>query len=395
MLKLRATYGYQGNVALPNVFNSVSVATVSTISYYPGTSNSSGLPYSVLNNVANPNLTWERIGQTNIALDFGLKKDIVAGTVEYYKKNATGLVALYSVDPSVGVTQRTGNVGNMTGHGIDITLTSHNISTRNFRWSTRLLSSFNKDKLTKYDQNTPAVQVLEYQAGMTYPNSPTPIVGKAVYGVYSLRSAGLDATGNPVGYDSTGKTSTDYNQLVNYARLKDLVYAGSALPTWYGSFMNDFTWKRFTVSVNITYKGGYYFHAQSINYANLFGYNMVTAWDGSSDFSKRWQNPGDEKKTYVPSMPSLSTLNYQREQFYSFSSVLVQKGDNIRLKDISLSYDLSDWVSRHMPFSHFELYGYYVGNTILWKANRMGIDPDYSTMKPPKSYSVGARVSFK
>lgn len=395
-LKLRATYGYDGNVSLPNNLNpTVNVASVATVTYYSATSNSSGLPYAVLNNVANPNLTWERIGQTNIGLDFGLNKDVFTGTLEFYKKSATGLVAPLTVDPSVGVTQRTANVGNMTGQGVDITLASKNITNRNFRWATRLLSSFNKDKLTKYNVTSTALQVLEYQAGMTYPNSPTPIVGKAVYGVYSLRSAGLNSSGDPVGYDTTGKTSTDYNQLVYYSRMKDLVYAGSANPTWYGSFMNDFTWKRFTVSVNITYKGGYYFHAQSINYYTLFGSNMVSISDGSSDFGKRWQQPGDEKKTFVPAMPARSSLNYSREQFYAFSSALVQKGDNVRLKDISLNYDLSNWAGKRGPFSHFELYGYYVGNTILWKANKMGIDPDYSTMKPPKSYSIGARVSFK
>lgn len=394
-LQFRTTYGYQGNVAFASPYTNVSTSTVPTVTYYPATTNSSGLPYVELNNIANPNLTWERVGQANLAMDFGFKKDVLSGSIEYYKKNTSGLVAVYTTDPTIGVTQRTGNVGNMTGHGVDVTLTAKIIDTRQFKWSSRLLSSFDKDKLTKYDQNIPAVQVLEYQSGTTFPSSVTPIVGKAVYGVYSLRSAGLNASGDPVGYDSTGKPSTDYYSIVNYARLKDLVYAGSANPTWSGSFMNDYTWKRLNLSVNITYKGGYYFHAQSVNYENLFGYNMVSAMDGSSDFAKRWQKPGDEKKTYVPAMPSVSTLNYEREQFYSFSSALVQKGDNIRLKDVVLTYDLGDPMRKRGPFSQFEIYGNFVANTILWKANKMGIDPDYSMMRPPKSYTIGARVTLK
>jgi TonB-linked SusC/RagA family outer membrane protein len=394
-LKLRATYGYQGNVYLGSAENTTGASTLTTISYYAGTSNSSGLPYAQLNNIANPDLTWERVGQANLALDFGLRKERLTGTIEFYKKNATGLISNYSVDPTVGVTQRTGNVGNMTGHGIDITLTSRNIDTRNFKWSTRLLASFDKDKLTKYDQTTTAIQMLEYQSSSNPSSIPTPITGNAVYGIYGLRWAGLDANGNPQGYDSTGKVSEDYNQMTNYARLKDLVYAGSAIPTSYGSLMNDFTWKGFTLSVNISYRMGYYFHAQSINYGYLFGYNMVNAFDGSSDFAKRWQHAGDEKKTNVPSMPTLANSSYLRDMFYEYSSTLVQKGDNIRLKDVSLSYDFSDWARRHTPLSHLELYGYYLGNTLLWKANKMGIDPDYSLMRPAKNYTLGARVSFK
>ncbi|TDW97470.1 TonB-linked SusC/RagA family outer membrane protein [Dinghuibacter silviterrae] len=394
-LTLRATYGYQGNIYLGSAVNNTSASTLTTISYYPGTTNSSGLPYAVLNNIANPDLTWERVGQANVAVDFGIRKELLTGTLEFYKKNATGLVANYSVDPTVGVTQRTGNVGNMTGRGMDLTLTSKNINTRVFRWTTRLLVSLDKDKLTKYNQNTPAIQVLEEQSSSAPPSSPTPITGNAVYGIYSLRWAGLDAGGNPQGYDSTGKVSEDYNQMTNYARTKDLVYAGSAIPTSYGSFMNDFTWKGFTLSVNISYKMGYYFHAQSINYGQLFGYNMVGVYDGSSDFAKRWQHPGDEKKTNVPSMPTLANSSYLRDIFYEYSSTLVQKGDNIRLKDVSLSYDFSDWARKHTPLSHLELYGYYLGNTLLWKANKMGIDPDYTTMRPAKNYTLGARVSFK
>jgi hypothetical protein len=162
--------------------------------------------------------------------------------------------------------------------------------------------------------------------------------------------------------------------------------------------MNDFTYNRFTVSVNISYKAGYYFHAQSINYSSIFGYgsSVIGNPDGSSDFDKRWQKVGDEKHTYVPSMPTLANSNYLRDAFYQSSSVLVQKGDNIRLKDISLNYDLGTWVSRKSsPFSSVQLYGYFLANTLLWKANKMGIDPDFSMMRPAKSLSLGLRLGLK
>src|SRR6202043_998503 len=111
------------------------------------------------------------------------------------------------------------------------------------------------------------------------------IVGNAVYGVYSLKSAGLDGSGNPQGYDSLGNVSTNYSVLVNSTRLKDMVYSGSANPTNFGSVMNSFTYNGITLTANITYKGGYYFHVQSINYNSLFGSNMLSVFAGSSDFS--------------------------------------------------------------------------------------------------------------
>ncbi len=94
-------------------------------------------------------------------------------------------------------------------------------------------------------------------------------------------------------------------------------------------------------------------------------------------------------------MPALGA-NSQRDNFYQYSSILVQKGDNIRLRDISLGYDLATLPAlKQSPFSSLQVYGYFTGDMILWKANKMGIDPDYSMMNPVKTYAFGIRASFK
>lgn len=390
-LKLRATYGYQGNTP------SITIPSVATIRYSAGTNNSSGLPYASLVNIPNPNLRWEKVGQANLGLDFGVKNEIITGTLEYYQKKASDLVAPYTIDASTGATTRTGNVGNMQVKGMDVTINTKNITTPSFQWTSRILFSYNKDKLTNYLVSTTAYSVISAQAGSSFPNlgSPSPIVGNSLYGVYSLKWAGLDKDGNPQGYDTTGKISTNYTQLVQYARLQDMVYHGQANPLVFGSVMNTFTYKNLSLSVNITYKAGYYFHAQSLNYGSLLGGNMVSVSNGSSDYAKRWQQPGDENRTNVPSIPAAGA-SYLRDYFYQYSSALVQKGDNIRLRDISLTYDLGALPAlKKSPFSSLQVYGYFTGDMILWKANKMGIDPDYSLMNPVKTYSFGIRASFK
>ncbi len=392
LLKLRATYGFQGN--LPNII----VRSQATLTYYPSTATSSGLPTALLNNPPNPNLTWEKIGQANVGLDFGTKRDVLTGTIEYYNKKGTNIVAGYPIDPTTGVSSLTGNVADLTGHGIDLTLVSKNFNGRHFKWSTRFLFSHNTDKLTKYLVTTTASSILQQQTGQSFPSNPSGVRGNAVYGIYSLRWGGLDAAGNPQGYDTLGKISEDYNQLTSYMPIKDLVYHGSGLPTYFGSFMNEFSYNDFTVSVNISYKMGYYFHAQSVYYSELMGYGnspVLGVSDGSSDYDKRWQKPGDEKLTHVPSAPTLANQNFLRDEFYQSSSVLVQRGDNIRLKDVSLAYHFRSLTKGASPFSNVELDGYYLGNTLLWKANKLGIDPDFSTMRPAKSFSLGLRLALK
>ena len=393
LLDLRATYGVQGN--LP----SSGVTSLTTIQYYPSTTYSGGVPSANLLSPPNPNLTWEKVAISNLAVDFATKNNILSGKLEYYFKHESGLVVQYPTDPTSGVSSLYGNVGAMKGTGIDLTLDSRNITTRSFQWTTHFLFSHNTDKLTNYNVATTATQLLQDQANSsTAPAVPTAILGNAAYGIYSLRWGGLDAQGNPQGYDTTGKLSEDYTQLTSYMRLKDLVYHGSGRPTYFGSFMNNFEYKRFLLSVNITYNLGYYFHVQSVNYSNLLGYGqspVLYVGDGSSDFEKRWQKPGDEKRTYVPSMPTLANNNYQRDEFYQFSSVNVQNAGNVRLRDISLGYDFTSMMPKRTPFSSVQLHGYYVSNKILWTANKLGIDPDFSAMKPAANYSLGLNLGLK
>ncbi|SEW43336.1 TonB-linked outer membrane protein, SusC/RagA family [Chitinophaga sp. YR573] len=381
-LKLRATYGFQGNPP------SSVVTSLATVNYYSPTSLSSGLPYATLTGLPNPNLTWEKVSQLNLGLDFGLKNNILSGSVEYYKKNSNNLIASYAIDPTTGASTRTGNVANLTGYGIDINLVSQNIDTKNFKWSTRFLFGYNTDKVTKY-LAVPTTYSAIY-------NAPSPIVGNAVYGVYSYKWGGLDASGNPQGYDTAGKLSADYNSIVNNTPLKDLVYNGRATPSIFGSFINSFTYRNFTVSANITYEAGFYFRARSVNYSNLYGNNMLGSVLDGVDYNKRWQKAGDENHTYVPSAPTLANIDYYRDQFYQYSSVLVLKGDNIRLKDISANYSFDNlsWF-RNTPFSAFQIYSYYKPNTLLWKANKLGIDPDFQVIKPAKTITFGIRAILK
>lgn len=391
LLDFRATYGIQGNLPATDV------RSLATVTYYPSTVYSAGLPSAELNNPPNPNLTWESVATTNVGMDFAAKKNVLSGKVDYYIKKETDLILTYPVDPTSGTYQLSGNVGAMISHGLEITLNSNNITTKNFRWSSRFLLSHNIERLTKSAAVESATQILENQADNSSAGIPSALVGRPVYGVYSLKWGGLDAQGNPQGYDTLGKLSEDYNQLSDYMRLKDLVYHGSAKPTTTGSLMNDFTYKGFTLSVNITYNLGYYFHAQSVNYGEIFGYgaSVLGMFDGSSDFDKRWQKPGDEKHTYVPSMPTLADNSYGRDQFYSFASVNVQNAGNIRLKDVSLGYDLSPVMPKRSPFSSASLHVYYVSNQLLWTANKLGIDPDYSAMKPAQSCSLGLNLGLK
>src|SRR5690606_18401931 len=118
-LKLRATYGYSGNV-------NNSVAAVTTIRYNSGLSRVSRFRYAVIDNPPNTELRWEQVGTSNIAIDFASKNNRVTGSVEFYRKKGTDLISYVPIDPTMGFGGMAMNVGSLRSQGIDVRLNSLN-----------------------------------------------------------------------------------------------------------------------------------------------------------------------------------------------------------------------------------------------------------------------------
>jgi hypothetical protein len=129
-------------------------------------------------------------------------------------------------------------------------------------------------------------------------------------------------------------------------------------------------------------------------------YQLGLGRNMNADFAHRWQNPGDESTTTVPSLANYGG-NEARDRFYNGSSATVLKGDHIRLQDVSLSYNFntSNWKS--VPLKQFQLYFYASNLGLLWKENDAGLDPDFvpnmreRLINPsPKSFSFGLKANF-
>ncbi len=372
-LKLRASYGYNGNTN--------NDATAFTVIRYmnPGSSTLIPVPYSQIVSPPNPELRWEKIRIVNLGLDFEWKGKSVYGSLEYYHKTGLDLISQVSVDPTSGFTSYTGNNASIVGNGADIVLNSQ-AGAGPLKWSNYFLFSYNTDKVAAYQQTA---TVFDYISG-----NKAPFVGRPLFSLYSYRWAGLDPVyGDPQAY--LGKTVSSYTAVFSKATTADLVYGGPATPRVFGSFLNSFHWKALTLSVNITYKLGYFFRRSSINYSYL-----LRNWGGHSDYNLRWQNQGDERLTNVPSLPALA--NAARDQVYLYSDILVQRADHIRLQDIRLSYDMDKHCWHKLPAKTIRFYIRVNNIGILWRANKYGIDPDYGSSMVPvaRTIAVGLTAGF-
>ncbi|WP_192348643.1 SusC/RagA family TonB-linked outer membrane protein [Algoriphagus sp. Y33] len=372
-LKLRATFGYNGNVD-----RSVSALTSAR---YSNTTNSSPVPgirYASIVNPPNPELKWERIGITNIGLDFESKNSRIGGSIEFYTKRGVDLIGLMPFPPSSGVTQFRGNYADTYTKGWDVVLNTVNID-KGILWNTNFLFSFLKDEVTRYD--TPSA-VYQYLGTET-----TPMEGKPLYAIFSYPWAGLNGdNGLPMGYLNE-EPSTEYSQILAATTPEDLVFHGSGRPQVFGGIRNTVAWKGFSLSMNVTFRMDYYFRRASVNY-----YDLLSGKITHSDYAMRWQEPGDEAKTQIPAMPQ--SADFSMEDFYSNSSILVERGDHVRLQDIRFGYLTDRSKLSWLPFQKTELYIYVNNIGILWKASDYQLDPDFPSMRPLRSIALGVRLDL-
>jgi len=373
-LKLRATYGYNGNVD-QNLSAYLTARAAGLNPEYPNVN------YSIITNPPNDALQWERVKNINLGLDFSSKNNRVSGSLEYYIKNGIDLIGTSPVAPQEGVTTFTGNTADTHASGIDIQINTVNINGP-FKWMTNFIFNHVTDKVTVYKQS-PGTNLNVVQQ-----TTLTPLAGYPINSIFGFKWMGLDNTGAPQGVLS-GVKSENYGSIINSTNTADLDFLGSAVPTTFGSLRNTFAYRNFEFSFNISYKLDYYFRRASLNNTQLYNGNFQ-----QPDYNLRWQKPGDELTTNVPALiyPSDPT----RDALYQYSSILVDRGDQIRLQDMQINYTFTKAKFKGLPFSSLNIYMYANNLGILWRANKQGLDPDvYSGAYPtPKTIALGLKANF-
>ncbi|WP_026970230.1 SusC/RagA family TonB-linked outer membrane protein [Algoriphagus terrigena] len=375
-LKFRGTFGYNGNVDR-------TTSAYTTASYYitGSTSQNPGERAAVIQNPPNPDLRWERIRMWNGSLDFGLKNDILDGSLEVYVKDGIDLIGDYPVAPSMGASIFRGNFASTRTKGLDLSLHAAPLRGK-LRWDIDYFHSLIREEVTDYKIKPNVDQLVSDLFAIPYP-------GRPLFGLYSYAWAGLDPdTGDPRGV-LDGEPSTDYLGIRRGTTPEDLVYHGSLRPTSFGAIRNTFAFRGLGLSFNVAYRLGYYFRRNSADYTDLLNGRIT-----HSDYDLRWQQPGDELRTIVPSIPAGLRSNANRQVVYNLSEALVERGDHIRLQDIRVSYRLDKLSQPWLPFQSAELYSYVSNLGILWRKTDQDIDPDYQRVPPAKSFAFGLRIDF-
>jgi len=137
----------------------------------------------------------------------------------------------------------------------------------------------------------------------------------------------------------------------------------------------------------VSFKAGNFLRRESISYTSLYA-NRI----GHGDYALRWQQPGDEANTTVPSMvyPAVAS----RDNFYAASEATIIRGDVVRLQYVNLSYSFTRQRFRSLPFASLQVFAVADNLGIIYRANSQGIDPDFPSMRPVRSVALGIRTQF-
>ncbi|WP_264537358.1 SusC/RagA family TonB-linked outer membrane protein [Flavobacterium sp. N1736] len=374
-LKLRASIGEVGNDSHTNNTRLNFYVSQPTFSLGYDNGSEGGI---ITNAAAAPNLQWEVNTQKDLAVEFGLFKNRLKGTVEYYNRNTDGLIFSVPNPLSSGLDNRVENIGSMFNRGFEVSLDGIILKTNDFSWSLNINASTIYNEITSLPQK-------EIITG-----SKKLAVGQSIYDYWLRDWYGVDPAdgyalyvSNPdlmVANDPTGRVvngvnvTTDQNKAAYH-------YAGSAIPDLFGSFGTAFKYLGLQLDVLFSYQlGGLMYDS---NYSGLMhtGNNYGSAF--STDILNRWQKPGD-----ITDVPRLD-IN-RNTQSSAGSDRWLKGSDYLNLRQINLSYKLpTDLVSK-LEIDNATIY--INGENLLLFTKRQGMDPTQTFNGTTQNRYIPSRV---
>ena len=369
-LKLRGSWGEVGNAEIGNF---ASRGLFQGVSY-------NQRPGIAPTQAGNDNLSWESSTQTDFGLEFGLFNNRISGDISLYNKNTEGLLFNQPLPPTSGAATITRNIGELENKGIEFTLTTKNIKTENFSWTTNFNISKNDNEIKSLPDGNDVI------TGRNILRE-----GEPVNAFFLIEYAGVDPANGDALYnlnDGSGGTTNDPNAASRIA-------AGNPFAEVLVGLTNTIVYKNFDLS--FTFQGEW--GASIYNGGGRFQSANADFFDNqSSDQLRRWQNPGDI--TDVPEARLFGSNGTAHSTRY------LEDGDFIRLRNATLGYNLPKSAIEKVGLSKVRVY--LSGFNLLTITDFTGYDPESrrdtaGTLTPGQTFysapaartiSLGVNLSF-
>lgn len=350
----------------------------------------------------NRDLTWEKMYELNLGIDAGFFNNRLSATLDVYQRNSFDLIDIVRTSGVGGQYYKYANFGDMRSRGVELALNSKNIMGENFSWSTNFTVSYINQKITRL-LNTP--NTFDMVAGSGRGN----IVGFARGSLFSFNFQGLNQYGLPTFDFGLYPMNNRANANVVGADFLDaqysksyLIYHGPIEPTTIAGLSNTFKYKNWELSFFITAQAGNKIRLNPSFDPAFADLNVFT-----KDYYYRWLNPGDEWTTEMPVIPSKDLIHLiGREDIeraynaYNYSQNRVADGSFIRMKNISLGYNVPKDFAKQLGMKTLNVRLQAVNPFLIYADKRLnGQDPEFYrsggvSLPTPKQYTITLNIGF-
>ena len=395
---LKGSYSLTADRGPASVTNSLAVFSSFTPFRPSTTASETGIQ---LYDLENSELTYEKKHELNIGVALGFVDNRINVEFDWYRRNNFDLIGYVQTMGVGGSTTKLANDATMKSTGCEFTISTVNVKTKDFKWTTDWIFGWAQNEITKLDSRSQVYQLVNGYGRME---------GRPVGALYSIPFAGLTEEGLPTFFIDKEQTKVagpgNYDAIYfqEFENVDYLKYEGSIDPTITGSFGNTFSWKGLKLNVFFTYSFGNVLRLDPLCPVYSSDYSDLTA--SMKEMKNRWMVPGDEN---ITSIPAIATVRQMREinalnnaySAYNYSTERVAKGDFIRLKELSLAYDLPKKVFEGQKA--VSSFGVKLSATNLWLAyadkKLNGRDPEFyntgGVSSPnPRQFTLTVKLGF-
>jgi hypothetical protein len=345
-----------------------------------------------IDGLENADLTYEKKHEINLGADIGFLNKRINLSFDWYKRNNYDLIGTVTTQGLGGEVQKYGNVASMKSNGAELVLSTKNIVTKDFSWSTEFIYSHMENEVTELESSQ---RVIDLVTGSGFAKK-----GYPVRSIFSVPFKGLNEDGIPTFLDQTGNITTTGIYFQERNNVDFLKYSGSADPTDVGSFSNTLTYKGFTFNAFVTYSFG-----NVIRLDPIFSDEYSDLTSMPREFKNRWVVPGDERYTNIPVIASKrqtqldSKLSYAYNA-YNYSDARIADGGFVRMKEMSLMYTFNKGLVKRLKLTNLALKIQATNLFLIYADKKLnGQDPEFfntgGVAAPvPKQFTMTLKVGL-
>lgn len=324
-----------------------------------------------LSQLGNSELTYEKKREFNIGVDLGFLDNRINLVSDIYWRQNYDLMGYTNTQGSGGEVNKFANVSKMRSSGFEATLSTRNITSKDFEWTTDLTYAYSKTTITDLMALSSVIDLVR-DGGRNirkgYPHRS----------LFSIPFVGLNDEGIPQIINEKGEVTTSDINFQEFQNLDFLKYEGSTEPTSTGGLNNMIKWKNWRLNVFVTYSFG-----NKLRLDPVFSSSYSDMSAMPKEFKNRWVMPGDEHVTTVPAIASVRQVYNDRSlgyaySAYNYSTARVADGGFIRMKDISLTYDFNPSLIKRIGLNTASLKLDATNLFLIYADDKLnGQDPEY------------------